>query len=366
VWLAVASTGGHATVLAWLDGFPDEFGRADPALLVIRAWVSSLAGDREDATSAVALLEDLRWPDDRALPDGSGSLEASLATLRARFPWGDVESARAHALRAIELMPEDASLRSEAMWALAISDYCRGDLDAADRRFAETVQVGFRDERWLVTASALAYRSLIAGERRRVDEQRLLAEEASEVARERDVEEARGEVRVAVGVALEARGELEEALPHIDHGVAVLRSGQPLDFALALIHHARVLKAMGRRKAAAAAIGEAGVTIASCRDPGILGRLLHAVDHRPLQARRRERDLSERELSVLRMLTGPLSERDIGRELYLSHNTIHSHTKSIYRKLGVSSRKQAVQRALILGLLKDHLGESHGRLPSLT
>jgi LuxR family maltose regulon positive regulatory protein len=51
------------------------------------------------------------------------------------------------------------------------------------------------------------------------------------------------------------------------------------------------------------------------------------------------------------MLKGSLSERDIGRELYLSHNTIHSHTKSIYRKLGVSSRKQAVQRARALDLL---------------
>jgi LuxR family maltose regulon positive regulatory protein len=61
--------------------------------------------------------------------------------------------------------------------------------------------------------------------------------------------------------------------------------------------------------------------------------------------------LSERELVVLRMLGGRLSERDIGRELYLSHNTIHSHTRSIYRKLRVSSRKQAVERALELGVL---------------
>ena len=51
------------------------------------------------------------------------------------------------------------------------------------------------------------------------------------------------------------------------------------------------------------------------------------------------------------MLKGPLSERDIGRELYLSHNTVHSHTKSIYRKLGVSSRRQAVQRAATIGLI---------------
>ncbi len=42
------------------------------------------------------------------------------------------------------------------------------------------------------------------------------------------------------------------------------------------------------------------------------------------------------------MLTGHLSERDIGRELYLSHNTIHSHTRSIYRKLGAGSRSEAL------------------------
>jgi LuxR family maltose regulon positive regulatory protein len=62
-------------------------------------------------------------------------------------------------------------------------------------------------------------------------------------------------------------------------------------------------------------------------------------------------DLSERELIVLRMLTGPLSERDIGRELYLSHNTVHSHTRSIYRKLGVSSRSEAIRKARSASLI---------------
>jgi ATP/maltotriose-dependent transcriptional regulator MalT len=61
--------------------------------------------------------------------------------------------------------------------------------------------------------------------------------------------------------------------------------------------------------------------------------------------------LSERELVVLRMLRGPLSERDIGRELYLSHNTVHSHTRSIYRKLGVSSRAEALREARGAGLI---------------
>jgi LuxR family maltose regulon positive regulatory protein len=56
-------------------------------------------------------------------------------------------------------------------------------------------------------------------------------------------------------------------------------------------------------------------------------------------------ELSERELTILRCLAGPLSEREIGRELYLSFNTVHSHVKAVYRKLGVSSRAEAVERA---------------------
>ncbi len=61
--------------------------------------------------------------------------------------------------------------------------------------------------------------------------------------------------------------------------------------------------------------------------------------------------LTARELRVLRLLTSDLSERDIGQELYVSHNTVHSHVRSIYRKLGVSSRAHALQRTRELRLL---------------
>jgi LuxR family maltose regulon positive regulatory protein len=46
---------------------------------------------------------------------------------------------------------------------------------------------------------------------------------------------------------------------------------------------------------------------------------------------------------VLRLLDSDLTLREIGRELYLSLNTVRTHTHSIYRKLGVSSRAEAVQ-----------------------
>jgi ATP/maltotriose-dependent transcriptional regulator MalT len=57
------------------------------------------------------------------------------------------------------------------------------------------------------------------------------------------------------------------------------------------------------------------------------------------------------ELTVLRLLATDLSARQIAEELFLSPNTVRSHTRSIYRKLGVSSREQAVARATALGLI---------------
>jgi LuxR family maltose regulon positive regulatory protein len=60
--------------------------------------------------------------------------------------------------------------------------------------------------------------------------------------------------------------------------------------------------------------------------------------------------LTDRELSVLRALRGPLSRREIGAQLYLSVNTVKGYTASLYRKLGVASRTEAVTRGRELGL----------------
>ncbi|HSF26735.1 MAG TPA: LuxR C-terminal-related transcriptional regulator [Actinomycetes bacterium] len=62
--------------------------------------------------------------------------------------------------------------------------------------------------------------------------------------------------------------------------------------------------------------------------------------------------LTARELSIVRLLPFDLSFRDIGRELFLSLNTVKTHGRSIYRKLGVRSRAEAVVRARELGLFE--------------
>ena len=60
--------------------------------------------------------------------------------------------------------------------------------------------------------------------------------------------------------------------------------------------------------------------------------------------------LSERELDVLRLLGTELDGPDIARELVVSLNTVRTHTKNIYAKLGVNNRRAAVRRAEELDL----------------
>jgi LuxR family transcriptional regulator, maltose regulon positive regulatory protein len=61
--------------------------------------------------------------------------------------------------------------------------------------------------------------------------------------------------------------------------------------------------------------------------------------------------LSERELQVLRLLDSELSGPQIARELFVSHNTLRTHTKHIFTKLEVTNRRAAVRRARERGLM---------------
>ena len=55
--------------------------------------------------------------------------------------------------------------------------------------------------------------------------------------------------------------------------------------------------------------------------------------------------LTDREHDVLRLMRSDLSLREITSELYISHNTVKGYTKSIHRKLGVSSGEAAIETA---------------------
>ncbi|HEV7805526.1 MAG TPA: LuxR C-terminal-related transcriptional regulator [Solirubrobacteraceae bacterium] len=62
-------------------------------------------------------------------------------------------------------------------------------------------------------------------------------------------------------------------------------------------------------------------------------------------------ELSARELEVLRAIAGPGSLREVADALYISRNTIKTHTRALYAKLGAGTRADAVRRGRELGLL---------------
>ena len=73
--------------------------------------------------------------------------------------------------------------------------------------------------------------------------------------------------------------------------------------------------------------------------------------HRGMSAEALAPLLSERERDVLRLLASDLQGPAIARELFISLNTLRTHTKSIYSKLGVNNRLAAIRRARQLSLL---------------
>ncbi len=352
-WVSYASSCRYDTVLAWIGQLPAEMQSGDVRLLLVRAWLLSLSGKREEAGQVIVAAERLGEPGGEALPDGFSSAGASLTTLRACCPWGDIGAQLESGRRAAELEGPGSPWRPVACWAVGIGLYFRGEPGEADRWFAESAALAPASAHWPTAASSLAYRSLIAGELGRPGEQRMLAEGAAELVREHGTEKASGVVPLALGVSLAARGRPQDALPLMECGAGLLRSrGQPVEVAMALLHQGSVLRALGEPERSQAAITEARAVIGSCPDPGILTRRLKVPEPSPRPGTASaDEELTRRERRVLQLLSSDLSERDIGQQLYVSHNTVHSHVRSIYRKLGVSSRAHALQRTRELRLL---------------
>ena len=117
----------------------------------------------------------------------------------------------------------------------------------------------------------------------------------------------------------------------------------------------QVLLDSGDRSAAAVLVDETRLLLTALPDPteAVQARLVwleRQTTDKPRSASLAD-PLTEREEAVLRLLQGTLSLREIGQELHLSANTIKTHAQAIYRKLGVSTRRDAVQRGHAAGIL---------------
>ena len=87
--------------------------------------------------------------------------------------------------------------------------------------------------------------------------------------------------------------------------------------------------------------------------PALIRQSAHGAEVRPAASRQpaMRTPLTTRERDVLRLASRGLSNVDIGRELYVTEQTVKFHLSNIYRKLGVSNRTQASHEAIRAGIL---------------
>jgi LuxR family maltose regulon positive regulatory protein len=359
-WNSFFNQGRLATVSDWLDALPAQTVLNDPRLAVARAWIALDLGRRDEVEAWIAAAERAELPGE--MWDGSSSLESALAVLRAvhRFKTGDVAAAGEAAREAVELESEGQSFgRTAAVLLLGATRYWSGKPEDSVDALDEAARLARNSANYLGSMYALGYLAMA-----RIDLAEL--EQAEELTREAlglGDDPGRREHFVAM-VSHLAQARLlalqhgaQEACAPAARAVELARRGAGLvEIAVASLLEAELLAEVGEREAARAALEHAREAVARSPDPGKVTELLARTERRAAFRRGKRVDasrdeLSERELAVLRLLPTRLSQREIGASLYVSVNTVKTHTKSIFRKLDVSTRAEAVARARELGLV---------------
>ena len=355
-WLSLAGPEAPGTILGWIDEFPKDVLRADAPLCVARAWLLRLAGDHPGSLHASrdALAAEWSGP----LPDGAASVEAAASLLRASFVGNDVGEQLRAARRGLELEADGTAVwQTVARVLLGWACYLADDPLEARPLVEQAAEDAPELEMWMTASDArsvLAAIALAEGEPDVAEQHALAALEVAETRRLSGLSHL-ALAQVVLGRVLADRGELDEADRVLTQALERVRARQDtLPVAECLLALAPVRRALKRPDEARELLAEAACIIEGSVDPGILRRRLEettVILGRQIRRTSEADELTDRERDVLRLLDERRTKREIGAALFLSYNTIHSHTKSIYRKLGASSRQDALARARELALI---------------
>ena len=356
-WIRYFDAGLGTTVRSWLRALEATAADDNMPGVVTAAWMAALSGDQEEMNRRLAQLS--RLPQDIPLPDGTKSVESAAALIQGLFGFGGPLDMVASAQRAAELETDGKTpWYATANTALGHANYVVGDLNTA---LAVLPKAAYSEAApALIQILALSALSLTQAELGHHDRSRRAAEEAMAVVESRSLQ-ALPSVSfafTALGQSQASSGELDKAMATLEHGLNLRRKVSGLS-PWPSIHHflvmGRVAIMTGEIPLARQLLDEAAIMMRQYREgmAPMIARLEAA------QQSLRESDsgipqsepLTAREIDVLRRLAGSLSLGEIASELYLSPNTIKTHTSALYRKLGARSRSEAVkvgrQRQLI-------------------
>ena len=346
--------------LGWVHRLPSELLLEHPSLPAGGAVASALLARPEvEVQRLLAVAERSR----RERPQlWSPYAEAIVEVTRAAvIERGNVGAAVEHARRAIAAARAGADVLSVGVLAsLAQALFFAGELDESRRVAVQAIERPDAPDVPDGYVGNLGLLALLDAEQGRTESAEAWARQAIGFARMRFQADSWTVSLAHLGLALAcaASGRLDEAEREALHGERLRRSPQPtVGHAHALLVLAHVRIARSRLERAASDLKRAKRAIAGFRDPGRLPALAAAIeqDLTTATANVGNRDIVEQpsaaELAVLRGLATGLSQREIGARLYISLNTVKTHTRELYRKLDVTSRADAVARAEALSLL---------------
>ena len=355
--LPVYESGQVATLTRWLDTLGDEAIAAYPPIAAIAGWAAGLTGQVRQAERWASIVENAEFEGTPA--DGTASFASARAMMRSFMCPAGPEQCLVDAEFALAAEPSWSPWRDLALAVAGEALLLAGDDEAADARFAEASALARAAGNWEIMAIADAERALLAMDH---GSWQLAAQLVDHTSSAIDAQGMHDYAAVSLAFAAAARlalhrGDRTWARREVARAMrarAICTYIHPMLAVRLRLHTAIAHVAMGAAPTARHLMREIDDILAQRPALGALTdevSRFRAVLDAAIGGGAAGPPLTPAELRLLPYLQTHLSMPEIGERLFVSRNTVRTEVSSIYRKLGVSSRTEAVERATAIGLL---------------
>jgi LuxR family maltose regulon positive regulatory protein len=355
------NSGRERALAGWLSRFEDLAGLDDyPQVATLAARLHAHRGSVAEAERC--LESAARGASRRRKRDAA--LRPRIALVRAAMCGDGLESMLAGAERVLDELPSDDRWRPFALCLQGTATVLLGETERGDAILSRSVHAAERIGATETRALALTERSILAGVRGERDEADALLCRGLETIESHSLH---GYPTSALTLALSARslllhGRAREAATPLASArrlTPALTGSLPWLAVQTRLELARAYVTLRDGAAACRALHEAGDLLDAYPRLGVLAAerdlVVSEAEAIPGNEDGRTVGLTVAELRLLPMLATHLSFREIGLRFFLSRNTVKTQAISVYRKLGASSRSEAVMQAERLGLLDSSL-----------
>jgi LuxR family transcriptional regulator, maltose regulon positive regulatory protein len=333
--------------MEWLSGHPSD--RYHAAVMAHGSLIYALLGRASEAEQLAGVAEHL--PARGKLPDGS-SVTGTLAYLRANLARDGVAAMRRDAQAAWEGLSPTSPFRSTMVHLEGVSHLLEADVDQADALLSHACDLAAAHANLPLVSLILAERFVVATERNDWPAADAFARRAVGMVDDGGFDGYWTSALVFSAAARSAAhgGDMPAARHFVRRAVRLrplLTYALPVVSVQALVELARAYLGFADHGGAQAVLNQAAGILQQRPDLGTLPKAVEVLKARSSRIRVATggaSSLTAAELRLVPLLATHLSMPEIGEQLHLSRHTVKSEVISLYRKLGVSSRSEAVAR----------------------